>query len=270
MSEKWNSFRDLRKVETNYSGMCYSYEFAKESGMLPYRYSESYGEVHTVGVREELEITYDADTGILYKISGTVQSGGCKETFDTQFGVFQNDNRGEFGGQMITSSGVCVNGNFREVVNHKKKVYAIDSRNHLGLAHFRLLEFAGAKEYRVLYHTKDFLEDMESCEDLQYGALYDTGEALFIVISGHISQKNKHRGYVACTKILKVKDSQVFELVILKEALCWVKNLIVVENVAYVSMDKMIMRIDLDTGSVEYYTHISDLAELDLLEVSER
>lgn len=264
----WKSISELRKVDTNYSGMHYSYEYAKETGLLQYRYCEVSGAVHSVGVWEEIEICLDSDNGILYRACERGHRDYCsKEKFDTQFGVFHNDNRGEFGGSMLTPAGVCIGGNFREVVNHKRKVYAIDSMNHLGLAHFRLLEFSDAKRYKEIYSTVDGYLDFLNRDCLQYGALFNTEDALYFVISGFVVTKNEK--YVGHTKLLKVQNSKVEEIFVVNEEFCWIHSLVVFNNIAYVSMDKMVVSIDLETGILGYYTNLSELAELDLIEIQE-
>ena len=65
---KWKSINELRKVNKNYSGMRYSVKYAKEVGIIRYRYCELLGKNPTVGVCEKIKIRLDSDKGILYRI----------------------------------------------------------------------------------------------------------------------------------------------------------------------------------------------------------
>lgn len=194
MKEEWKSISKLRKVDMNYSGMPYSYEYAKETGLLQSFYSEQLGDIHTVGIHEGIEICWDAGLGVLYReLENGRRKCNDKEVFVTQFGKFQNYDRGEFGGEMITPAGIRVNGNFKTVVDHKKKVFAVDSMHHFGAGHFRLLEFTGAKRYRELYATTDAWADEEQ-ERLEYGALFAAGNALYFILSGYVWREQRVYG----------------------------------------------------------------------------
>lgn len=273
MKKQWKLFNELRKVDKNYSGLNYSYEMAERLGILEDRYLESFVGKHTVGVNEKLEICLDEKGRLLYRLVEKSELNGINKEFNTQFGVFVNNNQGEFGGELITSAGVRVNGNFVDAVDYENRVYVIDSLKHLGVAHFRLLEFTGAKKYRDIYRTKDIWEDIGEYESLQFGALYEAEDALYILISGYISQMNKKEGKnreIACTKLLRVRNSNVYESVQLNETFYGVRNMIIFNNSVYVAMDKMVVRINMKDGMVSYYTHISELAEIDLLVSNEQ
>lgn len=111
----WKSINELRRADTNYAGMRYSVEYAEEVGILPFHYCGRFGDIHSVVICEEIEICLD-DKEIRYKACDIAHKDrSAKTTFDTQFGVFQNDNRGELGGSMLSPAGVRVHGNFREV-----------------------------------------------------------------------------------------------------------------------------------------------------------
>lgn len=266
---QWRPISELRKIERNYSGSPYSYEWAKKQGKIPKGYSEYLIKTYAVSISEEIELMCNADKDILYRITDNCGSG-CTKEFITQLGVFKNDNRGEFGGQLITPTGESVGGNFIDVVNHKDKVYAIDSLNHLGLAHFNLLEFKSSDEYQTIYHTKDFMDVDYNIEDLEFGALYNNGQELYIVISGCISKVNNERSSVGCTKILKVTESVVEEIFVTNQTFNYIKSLVIIGDIAYVSMDKIVALISLSSGNVEYYTCISELAEKDLVQTRQR
>ena len=265
MEKPWKLFKELRQVDTNYSGLSYSYEMAECLGILENRYFESFVGIHTVGVNENLEICLDEKGRLLYRLVEKSELKGINKEFDTQFGVFMNNNQGEFGGELITPDRIRVRGNFVDVVDCGKRMYAIDSLNHLGIAHFRLLEFIGTKKYRTLYQTKEIWDDIEGYENLQFGALYEIDESLYILISGYVLQKEGKNREVACTKVLRVRNSEVDECVKLNEAFYGVQNMLVLNDDVYVAMDKMVVRIDLGKGVVDYYTNISEFAESDLL-----
>lgn len=74
---------------------------------------------------------------------------------------------------------------------------------------------------------------------------------------------------MGCTKLLKVIDSKVEEVFSADEEFFWINTLIVLENMVYVSMDKMVVSIDLTTSKFEYYTNLSEESELDILVAAE-
>lgn len=66
-------------------------------------------------------------------------------------------------------------------------------------------------------------------------------------------------------KLLKIQDSKVEEIFSANEEFYWINSLIVIENKAYVSMDKMVAVIDIEADKIEYFTNISEEAEIDIM-----
>ncbi len=206
---------------------------------------------------------YKQGEGILYRIANESKREYGEE-FTTQFGVFKNNNQGEFGGHLISSSGTRISGNFINVFDYKDMVYAIDSLNHMGIAHFNLLVFKSSDEYQTIYHTKDFMEDFEN---FKFSAMYIDGQEMYIIISGDISSYGKEKYCKDCTKILKVNESVVDEVAVVDESFSFINSLVIIGDYAYVSMDKLVAQIALSSGKVDYYTCLSEQAEENLIQI---
>ena len=265
-NSQWKPIKSLRKVGQNYSGWSYTYDWAKANGLFERATGQSFWKLHTVYVPEPLEIKMSND-GIYYRLA-EFPNGECPSSFNTVFGVFHNDNQGEFGGTLVSPSGLSVEGNFTLVFDFDDKVYAIDSLHHMGLRHFKLHEFKDASHYRCLYDVGGWGSRYN--ESLDFQGLFIASEGMYILIGGDIlsdetNTDNDMHNYKETSKLLFVSNGKINECLEVGETFEEVKNIIVLNHYLYVASDKILTVIDMGSGESQYYTFIGKKAVRNLL-----
>ena len=267
----WQQMKRLRKVEQNFSGWSYSYDWAKNYNLLENRIGESWGNIHTVYTPEPIEIRQNASGDIECRI---VDCQDCEYVtdFDTKFGRFHSDNNGEFGGELILPSGNIIGGNFSLVFDFDNKVYAIDSMRHMCLGHFKLYEFFDSDSQHCIYDVGGF--GRHSKESLDFQGIFIEKNELYILIGGEILLNGKDAKkygdtYKCLSRLLMVTNGKVKECLEIEEAFDSVQNIIIANNHLHVAADKLLAVIDIVNGDKEYYTFIGEEAEHNLLSTHE-
>lgn len=279
----WKSLDDLRETDRDYSGLAYSYQYAKnhkDLKSLGGSYFNSGGsKPRTVSIKEVIEIKEDPTGKILYRVIGKDEPKESCQEFHTQFGTYLSDNHGEFGGILITPGGKTVGGNFRYIFDLKDKVYAIDTCAHLTIAHFGLFRFVDPDHCCRLYSVggyipilMDYEEHKGITEDLCCQAVDVKEDKAYILLSGHVTREDPDAGrqWWYEERLLKVENEEVEEVVRLTGYISrHIRNLIVQGNVLYVSCDKMVIKYDMSEKKSTFFTCLSEEDEADLLENKE-
>ncbi len=267
---EWKSISELRPAQMDYSGLHYSYEYAKKNKNLEdicvgMGYMD--GGYKSVSVLEAIEIKRDKEKGIVYRVVGRENSDASHKEFDTRFGRYISDDHREFGGELVTPSGRKIGGNFTNVFDLGDRVYAIDSHAHLTIAGFNLYCFDNGENAICIYSSgtlESMLKKDDIIESMHFCAMDIVGEAAYILINGHV-ENNQNKGHWYESRLLKVEDGRVEEVVRFTGKIqSYVKNIIVEGNDLYISCDKVLVVVDLETNKAKYYTCISVEDEKDL------
>jgi hypothetical protein len=92
----------------------------------------------------------------------------------------------------------------------------------------------------------------------------------FILLSGYITKKDESKQWWGEIRLLKVEDDKAEEIVRLAgfnpEQ---IRNILVQDQMLYISCDKMVIRYDMQGKTFTYLTCLSEEDEKDLLETEE-
>ncbi|MBO4900015.1 MAG: hypothetical protein J5509_06965 [Lachnospiraceae bacterium] len=275
--EEWKSIDDLRITDRELSGLYYSADYAKEHKNMKDWYS-SIGDF-MYAVEEGVYIKEDENGSILYCVKGRDMSDSGLRKWDTQFGTYTSDDRGEFGGELLAPDGKSIGGNFRFMFDLDDKVYAVSTSAHLAIAHTSILRFDSTSEYEYVYNTSDVITSMldgNSSENLKCDAICVKDDEAYAVLTGFISEPQDLLSKALWViRILKIKSGQA---VCIKEyegkSLAKINNLIVQKDKIYISCDKMVCEFDFDAvneqfGNMRYRTCISPDDEDNLIRTEE-
>lgn len=275
----WKKLETLRVTDRNYSGLHYSYEYAKKHKDLKAISGGCYsalGKPVTVGIEELIELKEDKSGEILYRVIGKDTSAKNQQEFHTQYGTYISDDQGEFGGSLITPAGKTVNGNFRYMFDLKDKVYGIDTGAHLMIAHFVLLCFSDSNQYQYLYSVGgisqrviNHIENKGITEDFCCVAIEVKEDKAFLLLSGYVTKEeaNGERRWWKEIRVLKIEAEVVDEVVCITGDLPNnIKSVIVQEDTVYISCDKMVIKYHLLSKKFTYFTCLTEEDENNLLE----
>lgn len=278
----WKPLSLLREVNNNLSGKSYSGEFAIKNK----NYRRSYGEGRSGSaltykeIAEPVEIrttpTNELEYRILYEPKTFPQQPA---EFKTKYGNFITNNQGEFGGDMTLPNGKTIGGNYAYVFECGEYVYAVSTLSHFTISDFDLVCFDKDLNEKTIYsaHSSgslyslimDDLEgEKETYECLYYVANYIYEDILYVVVSGYNEYSGcgeQSRNSEPITKILVIKDGNPVRTISFPLTCHRINNLIISKNIAYVSMDKMVVVIDLEKETFKLLTVVNLDAEKDLL-----
>jgi hypothetical protein len=276
MKNEWKHLNELRVTDRDLSGLMYSYKYAKKNKDI--RASgggccDSNGRWTKLYLVEQLEIKEDESGHVLYRPVKRQAAGKSHQEFQTQFGTYVSDDQGEFGGTLVTPGGETRSGNFSYFFELKGNVYAIDSMAHMGVAHFVLYQFTDPDHCTCLYSVggmTDYIENKDIAEDLYFAAMDVKRNKAFILLSGYITKKDESKQWWGEIRLLKVEDDKAEEIVRLAgynpEQ---IRNILVQDQMLYISCDKMVIRYDMQGKTFTYLTCLSEEDEKDLLETEE-
>lgn len=151
--DDWKSFCNLRKTTEKLSGRHYPISYTDKYNLTQHSHCQSFSKTPSAWIYEPVEVAVNSDGNIIYRIPDTHSIyKKQQERFETSKGLFVSHNNGEFGGSLITPK-ETIYGNFEEVFECNDTIYAIDSLNHLGIAHTKIYSFTKKLKSKLLYSS---------------------------------------------------------------------------------------------------------------------
>jgi hypothetical protein len=268
----WKNITELREVERDYSGLVYSYRYAKKHKDLKNQYCSSYGgkKERQVGIAEPIAIKRGKNGEILYELRNRNVHFESEQVFETHLGKFASIDRGEFGGEMTLPNGVVIGGNFRYVFDQGEFVYGIDTSAHMLVAHTKIYRFNSNLEYECLYSVGDWYQSLVNnvSEDLYCRAVDISEDTANILLGGEVFtiDEQGNRSDWGEIRVLNISDGDIHEVIRMAGKPLGSAEYVIVEgNEIYISMDKMVMIINAVTKEIKYFTCISEEDEEELL-----
>lgn len=250
---------DLRKTSLDISFGMYSEQFLNSIGENDYSAVSSVfnGNYRQHSVLEYIEV-YTSESGIL--LWKATDSEPRKETdfvFYSSFGIFHSIDHGEFGGTLTTPKETLY-GNFSNIIEFNGKVYAIDSLNHMGIRHSRIIEFDNQLNHKTIFET-----DPE--DRLSLVAITIEKDRILLLISGALSGNTgsfeDSKDYSVLLEITKNGLNRIAEF---EFDLHYVNNLLLKKHTLIIGMNKLIAVIDTETKEINAYTPLTIEAEDEL------
>lgn len=276
MNREWKNLNELRQTDRDYSGLMYSYNYAKKNKNMKASCGvccDSEGRWTKLEIDEPIEIKEDKSGNILYRTAEKVSEKMYQE-FHTQFGTYVSDDQGEFGGTLVTPGGKTMSGNFRYIFDLKDKVYAVNTMAHMASAHFEIYQFTDADDCTCLYSVggiADYILKKDIMEDLVCDAFDVKKDKAFFLLSGDITKIGETRQWWGEIRLLKLEDNKVEEIVRLAGYNpSRIQNVIVQDYILFISCDKMVIRYDLQAKSFTYYTCLTEEDEKNLRETEKK
>lgn len=267
---EWKCINELKEINESLANRSYSMEYLDENGLLDehgYHMWNHFG-ISSYLVNEPLQITLE-NNEVVWRRDDSLRNSESLKEYETCYGMFVSDDRGEFGGILKTPF-VVLDGNFKDVFDFQEKVYAIDSLSHMMSLHFSLYEFDEDGQYRIIYSVgslKDWLENDKFFENFGYQRKYIIGGKLYVLISGYITNNEAEqvKRHKTESRLLEVENGRIVNIYIFPEDFSAVSGLIVKDNIVYIAQDKMLTQIDLTKKNITRYTYL-DMAAIENLQ----
>ena len=181
--------------------------------------------------------------------------------FQSSLGLFRSEDRGEFGGVLITPKSM-LHGNFRNLFEFNNKVYAIDSLNHMGIGHTRIYEFDKSLDANILFET-------ESRELMALSSLEIKESRILILVSGAIlGDKGTFYDSYPCSYLFEISDEGFKKIAMFDFDFHYAYNMLLIDKELIVGMDKVVAFGNIETKEINFFTPLTIEAENDIRKVN--
>ena len=196
--------------------------------------------------------------------------GEERKTFKTQLGVFDNEDRGEFGGSLYIHGRKksLIDGNFCDMFDFGEYTYAISNLLHLWSGTLKIVRLDKNLGIKILFNNEFQVYNFTSYEYLGHTIIDDV---CYIIASGNQEyRENGRQMFKEKTVVFKVDINGNFD--VFKEfnfTLSYVTSLCMLNNCIYFGRNREVTKLNLETGVLEHYTHKDEEALNNLVSLDE-
>ena len=198
------------------------------------------------------------------------------EIFETQYGIFNNHNNGEFTSwlgkddydglpekdkevnRLFGRGDFYLEGNFCDMFDCGKYTYAVSNLMHRGLGEFKIVRIDQKLKSVVMYDSLSF----ERWICLQYKGRYKIDNGYVIIASGFTEldrSQSEKRNFQDRMLLFQIDEGGKCEIIReWKIKISSSNSLAVLGDYAYFGHNKMVTRLNLTSGELAYYTNKSD------------
>lgn len=278
---EWQRVSELRPVGQDMSDFGYRKEYIEANGLNDtkvFHWSNSITGV--MNFFEPLEVMLE-DGKVYYRVNENHVHMDEPEYFDTQFGRFNNHNRGEFHSwlgrdgyeglpvrerelnALFGINDYFIEGNFCDMFDCGKYSYAISNLMHMGLGEFKIVRIDRNLEAETLYENYRHGERTR----LEYIGRFKSLQGYVVIASGMLDVEKEidQRGYQNITILFLIDENgnctadKRWNITISSP-----NSMVAVDGYVYFGQNKMVTRLNVETGEVAFFTNKSD-EELDAL-----
>ncbi|MGB4609238.1 MAG: hypothetical protein WBH77_01280 [Saccharofermentanales bacterium] len=271
----WKSVLGLKQIETDISNFGYSKEFIEKNSLLKKKSQRSDDHDGIVNFFEPIEVK-QIDDSVFYREVKNYHYDKIPKVFKTQFGKFKNHNNGEFPSWLgkegytglpekeretdclLGRDDFFIEGNFCDMFDCGQFTYAISAMGDMLVANLKIVRIDKRLKATVLYENS-FIGDGTF---LEYHGWFKNEFGCIVVASGYTifdNEKSKKRITKYKTTLLQINyDGN------LKVAKEWEFHIPNSNSIArcgdylYFGQNKMVTRLNINTGEFAYFTNKSD------------
>lgn len=271
---EWKSLSELRHIPNDISEFGYKKEYIEEHHLKEIKVFHWETYTGAACFYEPIEVKEEGNE-VLWRVNENHVHRDVPKKFETQFGVFINHNNGEFASwlekdnyhglsdeeKMIKKAfgmgDYMVDGNYCDMFDCGDYCYAISNLMHLGLGEFKIIRIDRNLEIETMYDNhSNWFERLEYLGRIQKGGKH-------IIIASGCREPDKNRKE-------KTEQQDITLLFCIDEhgncsvqrelgiTISEANSIVAFGEYVYFGQNKMVTRLDLTSGDVEYYTDKSD------------
>lgn len=268
----WKTFSELRPIHQDISELGYKKEYIEKNNLSEIKYFNwSNSVTGVVCYYEPLEVMAEGDK-IFWRYNENHVHRDIPEVFVTRFGTFNNHNHGEFTSWLEIDEDVVrtkrgkkinnlfrrndfsVEGNYCDMFDCGEYVYAVSNLMHMGMGDFKMIRIDKNLGVVTVYENYSNADHMQ----LEYQGRYKNADGYGVVVSG-ICELENFGG-----------KSEIQDVTILfqidENGNCYISNewdgyisssnsMVTDENYIYFGQNKMITRLNILTGDMDFFTN---------------
>lgn len=252
---EWEPIENLRRIDENISEYVYHKEFAENLELKKYQRIEHGLSGELRFLFEYLEVKED-NGNVYYRENSNRIRPEIPELFNTQLGVFENHNHGEFFSYLEKKDkDFFVRGNFQEMFDCGEYTYAVSNLLHGG----SILGIIRIDHNYEFISVFDNIRDM-GLKFLEYLGKVEIENGYLLFVNGDIRADRSER-FHDVMYLLRVDRDNGFSME--NEWNCQISNtnsVAIKDEYVYFGHNKMVSRLNISTGDVAYFTNKSDEA----------
>lgn len=274
-TSEWRPFSELRLIPQNISSLGYKKEYIEEHNLKATKIYH-WGNLIT-GVTcyfEPLEIKADGN-GILWRYNENHIHMDEPERFETQFGTFNNHNHGEFTSwlgkdgydglsqeekkrhSLFGRDDFFVEGNYCDMFDCGKYSYAVSNQMHMGLGDFKIVRIDRELNAVTLYSNSD----EEGWTSLEYQGRFENGQGYTLIVSGCTRPNRTQPDLPRRDRTLLIQIDNCGNCAVIREwdyRISSSNSMAEVDGFIYFGQNKMITRLNVEIGELEFFTNKTD------------
>ena len=251
---EWRPFSELNSIKQNISDWRYPKEYIKKRNLEETRFIQGFHpQTGVMFCFEPIEIKAFGEE-IIWRENENHVHMDVPDTFETQFGTLINHNNGEFSSWLSKDIGGKdweIQRNYRDMFDCGDYSYAI---SNLGPLMFKIIRINSKIEDETVFICKS------NREMLEYAGRFQKGSDHYIVASGYYRvDSDGKRSNNDKTFLFRVRQNG--EFIIQNEwnlLISPVNSIAVAGDDVYFGQNKMVTKLNITSGTVEYYTNKSD------------
>ena len=273
----WQPITSLIEVKTNISNLGYNKTFITKNNLQDIK--KTHWSDMTTGVVcffEPLEVK-EMDGIVYFRENDMCTHREIPEKFESQFGVFLNHNNGEFvswlGKEDYNNTALTKNvrelhslygrddyfieGNYCDMFDCGLYTYAISNQMHMGLGIFKIIQINKELKHELVFSTESY----EGWLSLEYGGYIKNQKGYSVIASGFLATECKQkedRKFHDKTIVFEIEYTGTCRI-----AHDWnfkissSNSIAAVNNHVYFGQNKMITRLNLNSGELLFLTNKS-------------
>lgn len=275
MQSEWKPFSELKTVQQSISELGYKKEYIEKHKLEETKIFHCCNTITgVINFFEPLEVKKEGGE-IFWRYNEARVSMDIPETFETQFGIFNNHNHGEFPSwlgkddyeglpekekeihRLFGRSDFFLYGNYCDMFDCGEYVYAISNLTHMGSGKFKILRIdknLTALEMYDNYSGKDHTH-------LEYAGRFPSA-AGYVVIAGGIREtecKEHKSGFQKIALLFTIDENG--NCSISNEwniSISSVNSMAALGDHVYFGQNKMVSRMNILSGEIEFFTNKTD------------
>lgn len=273
---EWNPMSSLRPASNDISGYAYSKEYINSHRLSDFKFPHaSNGITGQVNYFEPLEVKI-IDDELYYRVNEAHFNMTMPDYFETQFGVFNNHNHGEFMSwlgkhdysglpekdaemhRLFEQDDFFIEGNYCDMFDCGNYSYAISNLMHMAVGWFKIVRIDNRLDTLELFNNRHF----KGWTCLEYAGRFKNDLGHIIIASGFSETEQGTDGkrvFQDKTILFQIETNGTCN--ISKEwgfSLSHANSMVYKDGSIYIGQNKMVTRLNVLTGERIFLTNKTD------------
>lgn len=274
-TSEWKSFSELRPVQHDISNLGYKKEYIAEHELEEIKIFHWSDMVEGImNFFEPLEVKAEGSE-VFWRYNENCVYLEEPESFETQFGVFNNHNHGEFTSwlgkddyeglpekekeinSLFGRDDFFIEGNYCDMFDCGEYAYAVSNLMHMGLGIFKIMRIDKNLEAVAMYENDRNNEHIR----LEYAGRFANADGYIVIVSGsrELEHEAEKREFQDITILFQIdRNGNCMKSKEWSFSISSANSMVAVGDYVYFGQNKMVTRLNTQTGETAFFTNKTD------------